>query len=155
VAAIYSPGPGSSLGASVNASGVLTILSSPPPGASFYSLTPCRLVDTRRAAGSLGGPALSAGQRRSFIAAGSCGVPASARSLSVNVTATGAAADGFLRFQPSGSPTPTVSTLNFAAGQTRAGNAVLDLGSGGNFDATFGAASGAVDLVVDVAGDFE
>jgi hypothetical protein len=103
----------------------------------------------------LGGPALSAGQTRSFVAAGSCGVPSSARSLSVNVTATGATADGFLRFQPSGSPTPTVSTLNFHAGQTRAGNAVLDLGSGGNFDATFGAASGAVDLVVDVAGYFE
>jgi hypothetical protein len=32
----------------------------------FYPVTPCRLVDTRNAAGSLGGPFLGAGSSRSF-----------------------------------------------------------------------------------------
>ena len=45
----------------------------------FYPLTPCRVADTRNAAGPLGGPSLAAQSTRPFpILASSCGLPASA-----------------------------------------------------------------------------
>ena len=51
----------------------------PPPGAlDFYTIAPCRAVDTRGAAGPYGAPALAAGAPRAFALAGRCGVPAAA-----------------------------------------------------------------------------
>jgi hypothetical protein len=50
-------------------------------------MTPCRLVDTRAASGPLGGPGLKAGKTRTFVLTGVCGVPASAKALSVNLGA--------------------------------------------------------------------
>ena len=35
-------------------------------GLSFYSVTPCRVSDTRNRAGTFGGPTMTAGQTRSF-----------------------------------------------------------------------------------------
>ena len=51
------------------------------PGAlAFYPVTPCRVADTRNAAGPLGGPNLAAQSTRSFpILASSCGQPVSAQ----------------------------------------------------------------------------
>jgi hypothetical protein len=48
------------------------------PG-NLFTLAPCRVLDTRDAAGQYGGPALVAGQSRAFTLAGRCGIPASAR----------------------------------------------------------------------------
>ena len=45
-------------------------LSTPPPPLSFYTVTPCRLADTRNANGPLGGPALQAGAVRPFTLTG-------------------------------------------------------------------------------------
>jgi hypothetical protein len=94
---------------------------------SFFTLEPCRLLDTRNPDGALGGPALQGGQNRSFVVtgAGSCGVPTSARALSLNVTVTGAEAAGYLTLHPGGGPPPATSTINFASGQTRANNAIV------------------------------
>jgi hypothetical protein len=41
----------------------------------FSTLTPCRLLDTRDAAGTFGGPALAAGADRVFPLFGRCGMP--------------------------------------------------------------------------------
>ena len=66
-----------------------------PAGAGFFSVTPCRVVDTRNPAGPTGGPALAGGQTRSFpVSGGTCGIPATALAVSVNLTAVGAAAAG-------------------------------------------------------------
>ena len=56
----------------------------------FYPLIPCRLVDTRNAAGPLGAPSLepSGSPDRSFAIAGVCGIPSDAQVVSVNVTVT-------------------------------------------------------------------
>jgi hypothetical protein len=45
-------------------------LSTPPPPLSFYTVTPCRLADTRNANGPLGGPALQPGAVRPFTLTG-------------------------------------------------------------------------------------
>jgi hypothetical protein len=101
----------------------------------FFTVEPCRLIDTRNPAGPLGGPALPPGAARLFVVTGACGVPSSAKALSVNVTVTQPAAAGYLQLLPGNqSIVPAVSTLNVSANQTRANNAVVPLatdGSGG------------------------
>jgi hypothetical protein len=121
------------------------------PGAAFYTVTPCRLVDTRSAAA---GPALSAATTRAVLAAGACGIPASAVSLSLNVTITLPSAAGYVTVFPTFALVPLASTLNFQAGQTRANNAVVPLDPSGHFFVLSGLPSGSVHLVVDVNGYF-
>ncbi|MDQ6892780.1 MAG: PQQ-dependent sugar dehydrogenase [Acidobacteriota bacterium] len=126
-----------------------------PPGIAFYSVAPCRLIDTRNPTGPFGGPSLPAGGERAFAAAGQCGIPSTARSISVNVTVTQAGAGGFVSLYPDGTALPPTSAVNFSAGQTRAGNAILTLSPAGSIRAHCGGASGTVDLVVDVNGYFQ
>ena len=129
----------------------------PPPAAtSYYTLTPCRIVDTRGADGPTGGPALAASDSRDFPLTGApCGVPADAVAVAANVTVTGATAAGSVRLGPAGS-SPTLDTISFAAGKTRANNAILDLAGApaGSVTAVSGFASGSVHLVIDVTGYF-
>jgi hypothetical protein len=125
------------------------------PALDFYTLTPCRLIDTRNPAGPLGGPALKAGKTRTFVVTGVCGVPASARALSVNLTITQSAAAGYLRLLP-GDQTllPAASSINYVSGQTRANNATLQLAFDGSGGLQVFSASG-TDFVLDVNGYFQ
>ncbi|HVE65934.1 MAG TPA: hypothetical protein VNC59_05090, partial [Thermoanaerobaculia bacterium] len=130
----------------------IKVLPTPPVAAKFNTVAPCRAVDTRLTAGTHGGPALSPANPRSFVLTGQCGVPASAKSVSVNLTAVSAAASGHLVAFPYGWPVPGTSTLNFSAGRTRANNAVLALGRGG---AVTVQGSATVHVVLDVNGYFQ
>jgi hypothetical protein len=121
----------------------------------FFTLSPCRLVDTRLATGPLGGPALVAQTTRTFDLHGACGIPGSARALALNVTVTGATQAGHLRLHSSDELVPSSSTVNFQAGQTRANNAVARLGNDGGLSIFCGMASGSVHVVLDVVGYFE
>jgi hypothetical protein len=127
----------------------------PPPGATFYTISPCRVVDTRNPAGPFGAPPLSASTERAFVLAGHCGVPPSARSVAVNVTVTEPAAAGLLTLHPGGSTLPLASTINYRAGQTRANNAVVLLGVAGDVQVFCGQLSGSVQLILDVTGYFQ
>lgn len=102
-----------------------------------------------------GGPALSAGAIRVFGLGGTCGLPVTARAAAFNVTVTSPTNGGFLTAFPTGSALPVASTINFLAGQTRANNAVLALGAGGNLSVFCGLSSGSVHFVIDVTGYFE
>jgi hypothetical protein len=124
------------------------------PG-NFFTLTPCRLLDTRNTAGPYGGPALSTGQSRGFTIGGQCGVPASARAVSLNLTVTGATAAGNLRVFPSDVTLPTASALNYLAAQTRANNAIVGLSATGALTLRCTQSSGTAHVVVDVTGYFE
>lgn len=127
----------------------------PGPATDFFTIAPCRLLDTRNATGDYGGPALVAGQDRTFVAAGTCGIPATATAVSVNVTVTAPTIAGNLRLYPAGQPLPLVSTVNYAAGQTRANNAVVPLDASGAFTIRCAQASGTAHAIVDVNGYFE
>jgi hypothetical protein len=91
----------------------------PAGGLHFYPVTPCRIADTRAAAGftgQFGPPAMTAGQTRTFaIPASACGIPANASAYSLNFTvvppSTGPAAN--LTTWPAGTAMPNVSTLNY------------------------------------------
>jgi hypothetical protein len=126
-----------------------------PGPTSLYTLTPCRAFDTRSPAGEFGGPALAAQAERTFALAGRCGIPASARALSLNVTVTGATATGNVVLFPGGSFPPSTSTLNYAAGATRANNAIVGLGASASIRVRANQASGSVHVVLDVNGYFE
>ena len=97
------------------------------PPMDFHTLPPCRLVDTRTATGTFGGPALAPGARV-FPFAGQCGIPSTARAVSLNLTVTEATQAGNLRLYLAGAAAlPLASSINFAVGQTRANNAVAML----------------------------
>ena len=49
-------------------------------GTDFYTVTPCRMLDTRA------GAPLASGVPLLVSAAGACGIPANARAVAVNVT---------------------------------------------------------------------
>ena len=124
-----------------------------PVGLKFFTVDPCRLVDTREPAGPVGGPALQPASRRVFPLAGSCGIPADAVSLAVNVSATDASAPGYLTIVRGDAPTPEASTINFREGITRSNNAVVPLSSDTAIAVTNGGA-GTVHFILDVTGYF-
>ena len=147
---------GTTSGGGANDRGTVYTVTGPWAALALRTLTPCRVLDTRLAPGPLGGPALVPGEDRSFAVAGACGIPASASSLSVNVTVTGAAAPGYLTLYPGDEVAPLASTTNFAPGQTRANNAVTRLSvDGGSTLRVFNGSAGAVHVVLDVNGWFE
>jgi hypothetical protein len=120
--------------------------------ASYYTLTPCRLIDTRLANGPWGGPALPALGSRTVTATGRCGVPADARAISANVTVTASTTAGHLTIFPGGTSAPLASTLNYRAGSTRANNALLTLGVSGDVVVQTAQPSGSVQFLIDVTG---
>lgn len=123
-------------------------------GGSYYTVAPCRLLDTRLAAGPYGGPALAPNAERDVDAAnGSCGIPATARSLALNITVINSSASGHFRVYEDGLALPSTSTLNFSAGQTRANNAIVTLNNG--VFTVFNSSTGSNDAVIDVVGYFE
>ncbi len=98
----------------------------------FYPLTPCRVVDTRNAAGPLSGPSLAAGQARSFpLQSSSCMIPQSAQAYSLNVTVVPSSPLAYLTMWPAGQAQPTVSTLNAPTGTVTANAAIVPAGNGG------------------------
>jgi hypothetical protein len=127
-------------------------------GARFYSLPPCRILDTRNTpSGPLAGPALQPSATRTFnVSASGCGIPSGAWAVSVNATITGPGAPGYVTLYPGGGTLPLASTINFSPGQTRANNAVVPLASDftGTINVTNGS-SGTVHLILDVNGYFK
>jgi hypothetical protein len=130
-----------------------TIYRIAPKGRSYHTVAPCRIVDTR----STGG-ALASGAERLVTVAGTCGVPATARAVVLNVTVTQPTGTGFVTVSAGNASVPSTSTINFSAGQTRANNAVANLSTDGQgrlkaFATVTG--PGTVHFIVDVAGYFE
>jgi hypothetical protein len=92
----------------------------------YYSLTPCRIFDTRVTGGATGGaPILTNDTTRTFVVQGKCGVPVGAKAVSVNLTAVGPTAGGYLTLFPTGITRPVVSSLNYNAGEPAVGNGAL------------------------------
>jgi len=120
---------------------------------SFYTITPCRIVNTR----TQNGPILTSGIERLFTIVGQqCGIPATAKSVSVNVTVVDPTAAGHLTLYPGDQTPPATSTINFSGGQIRANNAILRLSPQGVIGvqpSVWG--SGQVHLLIDVNGYFE
>ena len=129
----------------------------PAPAAEFFTLTPCRAIDTRDPAGPFGGPVLAANGKRSFSLAGRCGVPAEAVAVSANVTIVGPTGTGHLRLYSADLFAVDTSAINFTAGKVRANNVILSLAADGlgTIESLPSLASGGtVHLILDVNGYF-
>jgi PKD repeat protein len=128
---------------------VLVLL--PPAATDFYTVSPCRLLDTRT------GSALQSGVTRLVSVNGACGIPASARALAVNVTAISGTGAGTLVLFPGNYPVPGTSTVNFTTGAALANNAIMPLSTDGTGKLAILATvvgNGAVHAAVDVVGYF-
>jgi hypothetical protein len=141
----------------LTASDAFLLTVTPLPG-SFFTLTPCRVADTRNPAGPSGAPALAANATRVFPAAGLCGIPTDAVAIAINVTVVNETDVGDLRLFPTSGALPAASTINFGAGHVRANNAVIPLGAGGQIsvrcDMPTGS-TGTTHFLFDVTGYFK
>jgi len=136
---------------SAAAAAELTVV--PGSATRFFTVPPCRALDTRVSHPALLGP----GPPRVIAVGGVCGIPAAARAVAANVTAVAPTADGFVSVYPADFAHPTVSWVNFRAGVTRANAGVLPLSTDGTARLAATASlmrPGSVDLVVDVSGYF-
>jgi hypothetical protein len=124
-------------------------------GTSFFTVSPCRVADTRNPIGPYGGPALAANANRTFVIATQCGIPSSASAVAFNFTITQPTGLGDLRVVPAGVGLPLVSVMNWRPGQTRANNAIVSLGPSGDIVAHVDQASGTVHFIIDVNGYFQ
>lgn len=131
-------------------------------GLQFFAVTPCRAVDTR----SGGGGIIPAAVERKVILKSVCGIPATAKAVSLNATIVFPTVDGFFSMWPSGGVFPVVSTINFLAGEPALANgAIVPLAAVpvacplGNCDLSiaYGTASGGgqTHVVLDVTGYFQ
>ena len=85
-----------------------------------------------------------------------CGVPADAKAVALNVTVALSTSAGVIRIFPGGERVPVASSLSFAAGRTRANNAVVRLSPDGrgNISVMSDQPSGGVHVILDVSGYF-
>lgn len=121
---------------------------------SFYALTPCRVVDTRNPNGVNGGPKMTAG-RRDFTVRGVCGVPSTAKAVTLNVAITEATSNGYLTLWPSNQVQPLAATINFTTFDPALSNGAVVGLSTNTQDLAVYAASNSVHLILDVTGYFE
>ena len=125
----------------------------------FYSVTPCRVIDTRNANGTFGGPALAANTTRNFPIRNNCGIPLTAQAVVFNFTIVQAPAAGNLIVYPTGGSVPNTSVLNWAAGEFAVGNgAIIPLAGSTNDISVFPnmpAGAPSIHFVTDVTGYFQ
>jgi hypothetical protein len=125
---------------------------SSPTALAFFPVTPCRVVDTRLAAGPLGGPFIAGNAARTFpVLSGPCNLPATAKAYSMNFTAVPQGPLGFLTTWPADQPQPLVSTLNANLGGVTANSAIVPAAANGDISVFV---SNPSDVVIDVNGYF-
>lgn len=122
----------------------------------FFSVTPCRVIDTRNGTGDLNGPYLTGGQERDFPILESPCVPSGVtpQAYSFNVTVDPHQSGetlGYLTIWPQGGQQPTVSTLNNPTGTIVANAALVAAGTNGGV-AVYPDQD--TDLIVDINGYF-
>jgi len=122
------------------------------PFGEFTPLTPARILDTRDGTGRGGGVSpIPGGSSIAAQITGRGGVPGSGvQAVVMNVTVTNATAAGYVTIFPALSPRPTISNLNFVAGQTVANLVTVQLDASGQVLAYN--LTGTVDVIFDVVG---
>jgi YVTN family beta-propeller protein len=121
----------------------------------FYTLSPCRVADTRKHTfpPGLGSPYLTGRQERPFpiLNATACNIPSSAAAYSLNFTVVPHGPLGYLTVWSTGGSRPNVSTLNDIPGQNIANAAIVVAGASGEVSVY---PTNDTDLVIDINGYF-
>jgi PKD repeat protein len=125
------------------------------PDGDFYTLTPCRLLDTRSAEDGAAPVPSGTDRLLDVVAVTRCGVSPLARAVALNVTVIQAPGSGRVTVYPANLSLPATSTLNFPGGITRANNALMMLSPDGKLKLRpVLNGGGSTHLVVDVTGFF-
>lgn len=138
------------------AEGALGVAAGTPTASGFHPVTPCRVLDTRVTDGATAAaPALAFGERRQFVIADTCGVPADAIAVSANLTVVGAPYAGELRVIGGHLSATSTCALAIPLARARANNAIIQLAtdSSGAIAVT-NDSPGAVHFILDVNGFF-
>jgi len=114
----------------------------------WYSVTPCRVWDTRQNGGS---PQQAGTTQHMFIPQLPCNTPATAAAYSLNVTVVPRGSLGYLTIWPTGEPQPLVSTMNSYDGRVKANAAIVPSGASGGVDVYV---TNTTDVIVDIDGYF-
>lgn len=123
----------------------------PPPPSDYFTVTPCRLVDTRNT-----GEPLQPHSLQTFGLTGSCDIPPTAKAVALNVVAVQTAAAGYIQMWPTDVEGTETTLLHFAADQTRANNSVMTLPmDGSGFVNVLATTDAPLHLVIDVTGYFD
>lgn len=120
----------------------------------YTSLSPARLLDTRK---GIGAPAGMVGQGKSVVltiavADGGQLPSAGVSAVALNVTVTGTVGGGYITAYPDGTTRPLASNLNFSPGDTLANMVIVPVGADGKID-LYNSGSG-TQIIADVAGYF-
>ncbi|MFD0329951.1 N-acetylmuramoyl-L-alanine amidase [Streptacidiphilus monticola] len=119
-------------------------------GAVFHTVSPVRVMDTRSGTGVRTGVLGTGGTVKLTVGAAN-GVPLNAKAVVLNVTAVGPTAAGYLTVYPDGKALPSVSNVNFRAGQTIPNLVVVPVVNG---TVDFYNHAGNVNVVADLTGYF-
>jgi hypothetical protein len=130
-----------------------------PAATRFYTLPPCRAIDTRSTSGfpaGYGPPSMPGGVvSRNFVLAGQCGIPSDARSVSINAAVWGPVTTGDAAIFAAGGTSSSISMLFWDANILALANAgIVQLGTGGAITVRVNG-TGTVDLILDVNGYFK
>ena len=118
----------------------------------FIPLPPCRIADTRDAAGSFGAPQLAGGGTRDFLLPNSaCGIPSNAQAYSLNFTVVPQTKLDYLSVFPSGQIQQVTSVLNSYDGRTKANAAIVPAGTNGGITVF---STDPTHLIIDINGYF-
>jgi hypothetical protein len=115
-------------------------------GLSLYGVTPCRVVDTRKPAGS---PAITS-QMDVGVSASACGIPVTAQAHVLSVTVVPPASLGYVTLWPQGQTRPLASTLNALDGAITSNLAIVPT-TNGSISAF---PSNPTHLILDISGYF-
>jgi hypothetical protein len=125
----------------------------PVAATNFFTVPPCRLADTRTDASGR----MVSGEPKALWAGGTCGIPRTAKALSVNVTVINPSAAGSVLVWADHLPKPGAILVSFPANVTRSSLAIVSLSTDGyaTIQARGDLAPGAsFDLAIDVSGYF-
>ena len=128
-------------------------------GSDYTAYGPVRLLDTRYGTGAPLKPVPANGTVTLPVAGygGAGGIPADVTAVVLNITVTNTHGSGFITAYDDGDPdgVPTVSNVNYVAGQTVPNLAIVPVGLDGDVDLTNGGTlAGNVDVIADVTGYF-
>ncbi|MCX5123245.1 PKD domain-containing protein [Streptomyces sp. NBC_00347] len=117
----------------------------PNIGQRFSPLAPTRVLDTRTTGG-----ALSAAKTRTVKVAGVNGIPADAKAVALNLTATGAKEQAHVIAYPDPAKRPATSNLNVEPGKDKSNQAIVPVGPNGTI--TLYTNTGSTHVILDAVG---
>jgi hypothetical protein len=134
-------------------------------GATYFAVTPNRLLDSRPSGGGHTNTGLTgvfnAGANRTFQVTNRVpsdstkNVPVQAVAVTGTLTVTGQTKPGFITLEPDANDAPTTASLYFPIGDNRATGLTVKLGTSGTLSLTYTAAAGATtNIIFDVTGFF-